>query len=153
MATSLRAQKDMEATLGKTLVFTARFQSTGDDFSALHAAREWLDQHGISYGSLQGSAPVALARNAFISKWRNLRDQDLKSIEGVMVSEGFRSCDVYVWLSFNPVDLFDLEIARLNTLVADESINPMVREGIANDLAALTMLRESNLSVDELWLH
>lgn len=62
-----------------------RFESTGEDFSAVNAAEKWCQENGISVGPMQAHAPRGLMRgDVAISKWRNLSDEDKAALSGMM---------------------------------------------------------------------
>lgn len=97
------AQLTLENFLGKKLPFSKTFNGKeGDDFSAHTEATAYLREKGFDVGSMQRGAPIGIARNADISKWRNLGD-DVKNLDGVMVSDSFRDSPVTVYLTEEPV--------------------------------------------------
>jgi hypothetical protein len=95
-------KSEVEKVIGKSIVFEHTISAIeGDTFGAYHKATEWLLKRGIDSGSMQRHDPIGLARNAEISKWRNL-GPDKRDLEGVMVSDSFREGNVTIYLSFNP---------------------------------------------------
>lgn len=92
-------QAQVEKTIYKTVKFTKHFPATGVAFEAHHDATEFLKEHGYSIGSMQRDAPIGVAKgDAYISKWRNLGD-DVRQLDGVMVSDNFREGGVTVYLA------------------------------------------------------
>lgn len=66
-------------------MFAKTFENTGHDHSGLDAARAWLRDHGFSYGSLQGPAPVGILRGEYeIAKWRNLTARERRELHGTI---------------------------------------------------------------------
>lgn len=81
----------MEYAIDKTFV------NDGNDFSANRDARKWLDENGYSYGSMQGSSPIAIFKgDCIIAKWRNLSTQDKKLLHGTIESSDHRNGSVRV---------------------------------------------------------
>lgn len=61
------------------------FQNTGKDFSGTYAAEKWCKENDISFGAMQKDEPRGLKRgDCLIAKWRNLSNEDRKSLDGVM---------------------------------------------------------------------
>lgn len=95
-------QATMEGFLKKPLPFTKTFNGTpGDTFSAHSEAVSWLREKGFDVGSMERGSPIGVAKDADISKWRNL-GSDRESLDGAMVSESFRESPVTVYLAFDP---------------------------------------------------
>lgn len=69
------------------------------DFAAFDEAKEWLTQHGYSYGSLCGYMPVGILKGDWIiAKWRNLTPKERSQLHGQIKSEDFREGPVTVTL-------------------------------------------------------
>lgn len=95
----MKTRKDFETLLGKKLPFSLTFEATGEDFGAMAEAEAYLKRTGYSVGSMQSGAPIGLAKgDAFISKWRNLGD-DVKMLDGVLISDNFREDGVTIYLA------------------------------------------------------
>lgn len=74
------------------------FNQTGD-FSAVSAARKWLQDHGYSYGSMCMDMPIGILKGSWcIAKWRNLTMKERKQLDGQMVSSDFRDGPVIIQL-------------------------------------------------------
>lgn len=64
--------------------FQKKFTATGD-FKANKEAEEWCEEHGLSVGHMQGSAPRGiLLGKVTIQKWRNLSEEDKDTLDGEM---------------------------------------------------------------------
>lgn len=76
------------------------FKNTGEDFSGYNAACAWARANGYSVGSMQRGAPTAMFKgDCLVSKWRNLRKEDLKAMDGKIVALGeFKTDDCVVEL-------------------------------------------------------
>ena len=101
----MKTKSEIEAEIGKKIVFEKTFVGDGDTFSAYSDACAYLDKLGIGHGSMERHNPIGLERNADIAKWTNLVGQgwnDRLCLDGAMVSESFREKPVTVFLSFNP---------------------------------------------------
>lgn len=91
-------KEQIEKTIYKTIRTTKTFPATGT-FEAHSAACKFLAENGYSVGSMQRGAPIGVAKgDADISKWRNL-GEDVRDLDGVMVSDDFREGSVTVYLS------------------------------------------------------
>lgn len=78
--------------------FCIRFDADGD-FRAVGEAERWLEEQGISYGSMQRGAPIGLMRgDVAIAKWRNLSREERDALDGTMESVSFRHGPVFVRL-------------------------------------------------------
>lgn len=74
------------------------FNQTGD-FSAVNAARKWLQDHGYSYGSMCMDMPIGILKGSWcIAKWRNLTAKERKQLDGQLISKDFRSGPVVIQL-------------------------------------------------------
>lgn len=100
--------------LGREVKEQETFKVDGT-FQSLYAAQSWAGKKGYVYGSLCGDAPVALRKGkTFLfailrkektfseydlpEKWKNMSDEDIKSIDGVIKSRNFRDGSVTVML-------------------------------------------------------
>jgi hypothetical protein len=94
----------VEQEIGKTMTFSKTFTGA-NSFGAVHAAEEWLTEHGYSYGVMCSPAPIGIAKNAgYISKWYNL-GTDTHKLDGAIVSADFRDGPVTVYLDYAPQGL------------------------------------------------
>lgn len=83
--------------------FEKVFQNTGDAFSGLRDAQNWLKEKGFSYGPLCFTEPVGIIKGERrIEKWKNLPSQDRAILDGVLISGDFRSSYVTVFLIEEP---------------------------------------------------
>lgn len=63
------------------------FNGNGKDFSSFYKACNWLDENGYSHGSMQRGSPIGIKKGDFdISKWRNLSETDMASLDGYMMT-------------------------------------------------------------------
>ena len=100
----LYSKETMEGLLRKSLKFSKTFNGTeGEDFSAYNEAEKYLREKGFDLGSMQAGAPTAVARNADISKWRNISVEERNELDGVIVGASFRGLPVTVYLTEEPV--------------------------------------------------
>ena len=89
--------------LGREVKEQETFKVEGT-FESLYAAQSWARSKGYVYGSLCCDAPVALRKGQSFSeydlpeKWKNMSDDDIKSIDGVIKSRDFRDGSVTVML-------------------------------------------------------
>lgn len=89
--------------LGREVKEQETFKVEGT-FQSLYAAQTWARSKGYVYGSLCGDAPVALRKGQSFSeydlpeKWKNMSDEDIKSIDGVIKSRDYREGSVTVML-------------------------------------------------------
>lgn len=75
------------------------FRHTGQEWSGLDAAREWLQANGYSVGSMQRDAPIGFVHgDCFVGKWRNLNKADREQLDGTITPRGglFRYSDAIV---------------------------------------------------------
>ena len=74
------------------------FNQTGE-FSAVNAAKKWLQDHGYSYGSMCMDMPIGILKGSWcIAKWRNLTMKERKQLDGQIVSSDFRDGPVIIQL-------------------------------------------------------
>jgi len=100
----LYTKEQVKGFIGKELGFTKTFNGTpNDNFSAYSEATTWLKEHRFDTGSMERGAPIGIAKNADIAKWRNLDSEDKKQLDGVMVSESFREMPVTIYLIDDPI--------------------------------------------------
>lgn len=65
-------------------------------FKAIVEAEMWLESERFSFGIMQSGAPTAILKGKhFISKWRNLRREEIASLDGLMTGD-FRNGPVKV---------------------------------------------------------
>ena len=79
--------------------FVMEFEA-GGTFTAITAARLWLEAHGYSIGSMCGDEPMGIKYGDFlIAKWRNL-GPDKSRLDGVITSPDFREggCQIEFWI-------------------------------------------------------
>jgi len=92
--------------------FKKIFHPTPADFSANHAAEEWLKAKGFLWGTMCSPEPrgivkketvVALAgEGAYIPKWRRLSAETLESLDGIATADDWRNGDITVHLKSDP---------------------------------------------------
>lgn len=91
-------QQQVEKTIYKSIKFVKHFPATGT-FEAWMAAKAFLEEHGYQVGSMQRAEPIGVAKDAdYISKWRNL-GEDVRQLDGVLVSDDFREGGVTLYLA------------------------------------------------------
>jgi hypothetical protein len=96
-------EKPIVSFLGREIKEQQTFQVKGT-FQSLYAAESWAMSKGYVYGSLCGDAPIALRKGQNFSeynlpeKWKNMSDDDIKSVDGVFKSNDFRDGSVTVIL-------------------------------------------------------
>lgn len=75
------------------------FKNSGRDFSAIGEAEMVADSRNLTIGSMQRDAPIGLASSdniGYISKWWNMRPDEHKQLDGVLLSTEMRGGDVYL---------------------------------------------------------
>ena len=83
------------------MAFEKVFPCDGEAFTAVSAARHWLEKHGFSIGSMCGAEPMGLLKgNHAIAKWRNLTPKERSQLDGQLY--GRRTGDARVLLKENP---------------------------------------------------
>lgn len=62
------------------------FPNTGDDFSGLYAAKDWLQENDFAIGSPQRDAPLGIKKDkdSYVPKWGNMDDDEIESLDGKM---------------------------------------------------------------------
>ena len=66
-------------------------------FNSYHKARDWASENGYSEGSMARNMPIGLLKGDYnIAKWYNLDNQDIKELDGVMISDDFREGEVEI---------------------------------------------------------
>lgn len=69
------------------------------DFSAVNAAKNWLREHGFSYGSMCMDMPIGILKGDWcIAKWRNLTAKERNQLDGKLISTDFRAGPVILQL-------------------------------------------------------
>lgn len=91
----------LESEIGQKMPFEKVFANSGETFSAVAAAKQYLYDLGFDVGSMQREAPIGIARNADIAKWYNL-GKDRALLDGAMISDDWREGSVTVYLAFDP---------------------------------------------------
>jgi len=70
------------------------------EFGALYEAQEYLQSRQYIVGSLDGDNPIGFSNQMLgwssMAKWRNLSKEDKDKLDGVLVSECFRTKDVKI---------------------------------------------------------
>jgi hypothetical protein len=99
------SRETVEGFLKKSLPFSKTFVNNGETFSAHSEAVAYLKKHGYDVGSMERGSPIGIAKDAIISKWRNLYPEDKEFLDGVLVSESFRESNVTVYLNINPEEV------------------------------------------------
>lgn len=73
----------------------------GGDFRAVALAEQRVGQAGMSYGSMQGDAPIACyVGDCYVSKWRGLSDADRMAADAMIVGDKRNGP---VWVLFREV--------------------------------------------------
>ena len=92
-------KQKLEAMLRKPIITEVVFAGDGTDFSAINESKKFLESKDFSVGSMQGDAPIGVARgDCYISKWRNL-GTDISQLDGALVSDDFRNGSVVLYLT------------------------------------------------------
>jgi hypothetical protein len=61
------------------------FQGSGETFSALYEAENWLRENGYSVGPTSMDGPQGVVKGkAYISKWRNMTESEQQELDGVL---------------------------------------------------------------------
>lgn len=86
-------------------VFTA-----SEYLKALGEARKWLEQQGYFLGTLQGEAPMGIAKSNWVcTKWVNFTIDGIRTLEGYICAGDKRFGDITVVL-FDEDDLKTTDI-------------------------------------------
>lgn len=84
------------------LPHVTEFPASAEDFESVYAAERFAVSLGLTPGSGQVDAPIALFRNAaYVSKWRNLSREEQAAVDGVIVGDRRRG-PVFVCLRVAP---------------------------------------------------
>ncbi len=71
-------------------------------FQSMWSAQSWLYKNGYCYGSTCAPSPfVAILKGTnygLPQKWKNFNKDDIKAIDGVMVSNNYREGQVTIYL-------------------------------------------------------
>ena len=66
-------------------------------FDSFYKASEWVKDNGYSQGSMARTMPIGLMKGDYdIAKWYNLDKEDIKGLDGVMISNDFREGEVEI---------------------------------------------------------
>jgi hypothetical protein len=90
--------------LGRAVILEEFFEPNGT-FKAFRNAEARLKELGYTVGSMCRDEPIGFAHEStcdYIAKWRNLDQEDISKLDGVMLSEDFRDGGVRI-VFFNPV--------------------------------------------------
>lgn len=89
--------------LGREIKQLKTFKREGV-FKSLYEAQGWCRESGYVYGSLCRDLPIALKKGLNFDsynlpqKWKNMDEEDIESVDGVVLSEDFREGSVTVIL-------------------------------------------------------
>lgn len=89
--------------LGREVKEQHEFKEEGT-FQSFYSAQGWLRRCGYVYGSTCINSPVAVRKGEDFKdydlpqKWKNLSEEDIASVDGVIVSRDFREGSVTVIL-------------------------------------------------------
>ena len=90
------------------------------DFTAVGAARDWLSEHGYSYGSMCMDMPIGILKGEWsIAKWRNLTGKEREQLDGQLTSKDFREGPVVLRLK----DLATDEEIKVGTRIKQKEIS------------------------------
>lgn len=80
--------------------FKKVFKGSDETFRAAWDAQVWLQEHGFSYGSTDGSpyCPIQKGEYTIPQKLYNFDSEDKAQLAGVMRSCDYRNGDVEIWL-------------------------------------------------------
>ena len=71
-----------------------------DSFSAVNEAERLVKVEGFTKGSMAGDMPIGLVKKSkgigYIAKWYNINREELKHLDGVLMSNDFRNGDVHI---------------------------------------------------------
>ena len=70
-------------------MFTKSFENDArDNFSACHAAEDWLRKRGFSLGNMERTNPRGILLGDYeIAKWRNLTGKEKRDLDGKMTGD------------------------------------------------------------------
>lgn len=68
------------------------------EFGASYEAQEYLNDKGYFLGVMDGNNPIGFASDDYIlaNKWHSLSKEDKTKLDGVLVSEDFRTANVKI---------------------------------------------------------
>lgn len=90
LKTIITAVRKVEKWNGRPIEKRITFKEKGT-FESYYKASTWLDENGYSKGSMARTMPIGLLKGDFnIAKWYNLGNEDIASLDGVLVSNDFR---------------------------------------------------------------
>jgi hypothetical protein len=80
------------------------FKNTGDTFSGVRAAEDYIRQLGYSLGSMERHRPIGLLKGEghYISKWTRMTDAEHNQLDGWLEGPDYREGDVTVVLRASP---------------------------------------------------
>jgi hypothetical protein len=92
----------MEKYLGRDVVKKVNVKVEGT-FSSVYEAEKQLRELGYKIGSMCGGEPIGFAdgeKYDYISKWRNMSNEDQNKLDGVMISNDWREGSVdIIWFN------------------------------------------------------
>jgi hypothetical protein len=92
----------MEKYLGRDVVKKVNVKVEGT-FSSVYEAEKQLGELGYEIGSMCGGEPIGFAdgeKYDYISKWRNMSNEDQNKLDGVMISNDWREGSVdIIWFN------------------------------------------------------
>jgi len=81
-----------EVSRSEALRCKVTFNNNGKDFSAKTMAEYFLERLDCNVGSTQRGAPRAIYfYDCYVSKWRNLSQEDIDEMHGRLTSENYRN--------------------------------------------------------------
>jgi len=89
--------------LGRKIKKQATFKDVGT-FKSFYVAKSWAIKSGYVHGSMCMDMPIALKKGKTFEKydlpekWKNFTDEDIASVDGVIISRDFREGEVTVIL-------------------------------------------------------
>lgn len=90
--------RDVLKTTNKRVDRVVVFPCLQDAFSGYYDAEKFLKKEGLTVGSMCGQQPTAAIRGAdYVGKWKNIRSNEWKHIDALIVGEDYRSKDVSVY--------------------------------------------------------
>jgi hypothetical protein len=89
--------------LGRKVKEQINFKEVGT-FQSFYTAQGWIRKSGYVHGSMCMDMPIALKKGKTFKKydlpekWKNFTDEDIASVDGVIISRDFREGEVSVLL-------------------------------------------------------
>lgn len=112
---------DVFAKLGKVSAEEKTFDRTERDFGAVTQAEDYLEAAGYSIGSMQSDNPRALVKGKLrIAKWWNIDREEYHRIDGLMLSDDYRTGSVLVVLFKASDELGEVDDADAGETPAEE---------------------------------